>query len=167
MNNSASPEAIYTPDEVAERLRLPRRSVIIKAKQFGLCFVVGRSIRLTEAHVQALIVALQYKSSSEMAQHHAARVAGSQAFDRIVARVQKQNADRAEGIAQRRAKAAEERQARLAEKQRMAAERKAAPPAAFAQIEEQPAEPLDLSNRDPAYWTPARKRQYKERKLKR
>src|SRR6187455_3097081 len=62
----ALPE-IYTPDEVAQRLRWSERRVRSEAKRLGACLIMGNRMRLTEADVIAIMESQRCPSVSTSA----------------------------------------------------------------------------------------------------
>lgn len=50
---------IYTLAEAAERLRTSRHAVAKTARRYGLCAVVGRDLRFTEADLVAIFDAMR------------------------------------------------------------------------------------------------------------
>jgi len=52
---------IYTLAEAAERLRTTRHAVSRAARRYGLCAIIGRDLRFTEADLVALFEAMRVK----------------------------------------------------------------------------------------------------------
>jgi hypothetical protein len=154
-------EKIYTLDEVAEALRMTRRGILKIAKRHGLCMVHGREVTFTESDVEGIKQAMRPAPAQPVpvSRHNPVRYAlpSSRLRDRII---EKQRAlqERKAADRIRNAGARQEGRELAAESKRQEAARKRAAKAAQAPSDP---EPLDLTNRDPAYWTTARKRRLK------
>ncbi len=115
-------ERIYTADEAADYLKLTRRAVITAGKRYSLCFVRGRDVRFTASHLAELPRAMAYKSTTT----HAADLSGSDAFDRVLAKMRAENAARKLSIDARKAERRREAEQRAREKEEQRAAKRTA-----------------------------------------
>lgn len=167
--------AIFSAEEAAERLKLTKRAVITHGKRYGLCAVYGRRVIFTEQQLVELLEAMRYKPSSPTEERYSSTYAGHLALRRLRAKLESTQAEGQRKQQERRDQLAREREAR---RQREAAEREerlqvkrqaaiAKREAKFANAQQKEQEHLDENSRDPAYWTPERKRLLRQRRLAR
>lgn len=141
MTESTHLDTIYTADEAAERLRLTNRGIIKLAKHYGLCSRSGRSYLFSESDLLALWEVLREPATSPKPRPPAPFVSDSE----ISNRVRKLLAKKKAGPGRKRWEDTNAKNKEVREATKAAIEKW------------KDDEPLDHSNRDPAYWTPDRK----------
>lgn len=130
-------DTIYTTDEAAERLRLTNRGVIKLGKEYGLCSRSGRNYLFSESDLLALWQVLREPPKAPTVK---ARVSDLRIYETLQKRTAKKK-----GPGRSRWEATNAKNKELREATKAAVEKW------------KDDEPLDHSNRDPAYWTPERK----------
>lgn len=153
-------DKIYTADEAAAYLRWTRRRVFKVAKRHGLCIVAGRDITFTKQHIEKIIEAQRPDPNGLPVGRHAApairyALPGTRLYE-LAVRPKLERQARKEAERERAAKTRQEQRETAVESKRQQSAQKRAAKAAQAPRE---LEPLDHSNRNPSYWTAARKRQ--------
>lgn len=161
---------VYTAEEAAARLKLTKRAVITYGKRYGLCAVYGRKVIFTGQQLVELLEAMRYKPDSTVEERYSAAYRSALALKDMRALLDEQQAVRQRKQQERRDQLAREREAR---RQRESTEREARLQVKrqaaiakrehkFAKAQQKKMEHLDEKNRDPAYWTPERKRQLRQ-----
>lgn len=130
-------DTIYTAEEAADRLRLTNRGVIKLGKEYGLCSRSGRNYLFSESDLLALWQVLREPPKVPTVK---ARVSDLRIYETLQKRTAKKKGP---GRSRWEATNAKNKEFREATK------------AAVEKWKDD--EPLDHSNRDPAYWTPERK----------
>lgn len=167
--------AIFTAEEAAERLKLTKRAVITHGKRYGLCAVYGRRVIFTEQQLVELLEALRYKPTWPEEDRYYLAYKSAQTkewYEDLLREGQKKRErrkqERRDGLARereaRRQREAAEREERLQVKRQAAIAKREAK---FANAQQKKMERLDEKNRDPAYWTPERKRLLRQERLAR
>ncbi|MDX0226781.1 hypothetical protein RWA06_02040 [Sinorhizobium meliloti] len=133
-------DTIYTAAEAAKRLRLTNRGVIKLGKEHGLCSRAGRNYLFSERDLLALWQILREPPKAPMLPTVKAHVSDLRLYDALRKLTAKRKGP---GRSKWEATNAKNKELREATK------------AAVAKWKDD--EPLDHSNRDPAYWTPERK----------
>ncbi|TGP50310.1 hypothetical protein EN873_24365 [bacterium M00.F.Ca.ET.230.01.1.1] len=148
-------DKIYTVDEAADYLRWTRRGVIKVAKRHSLCIVSGRLITFTRQHILGIIEAQRPDPKAMVGNRASPAVQYSRLYE-LAAKAKLDRQARKEADRIRNAAARQEGRELTAELRRQHAAQKR-----DAKASQQPSapEPLDHTNRDPNYWTVARKRQ--------
>ncbi|WP_457813497.1 hypothetical protein [Sinorhizobium meliloti] len=130
-------DTIYTAEEAAKRLRLTNRGVIKLGKEYGLCSRSGRNYLFSESDLLALWQVLREPPKVPKLPAAKAHVSDLRLYKALTAK------KKGPGRSKWEATNAKNKELREATK------------AAVEKWKDD--EPLDHSNRDPAYWTPERK----------
>lgn len=166
---------VFTAEEAAERLKLTKRAVITHGKRHGLCAVFGRKVVFTEQQLVQLLDAMRYKPKSSIHDRHVSAYAAGQSSNWVRELLNKQDAERKSRQQERRDRLAREREARrqkeaMDREVRLQVKRQASiakREAKFAKAQQKKMERLDEKSRDPSYWTPERKRQFRQGRMAR
>ena len=165
---------IYTAREAANRLRMTQRGVITLGKRYGCCSTNGRNVLFSEQDLLDIWQIMRAPATeSKPATSRSIAFYSTDVSYRDLLRKQQRESD--EKRRQRKAREAAERERRLEIKRQAsrtkldarAAKRAATVEAKAARRSAVEFEPLDLENRDPAYWTPHRKKRLRRERVAR
>ncbi len=165
---------IYTAKEAAGRLKMTQRGVITLGKRYGCCSLDGRNVLFSE---QDLLDIWQIMRAPATATKRATASAiafyTSDASYKDLLRTDQRKRDEKRRLRKERETAERERRLeakRQASRDKLAArvaKRTAALEAKAAKRAAADSEPIDVNNRDPAYWTDERKKRLQRERIAR